>query len=198
MAIRNLDENGILYFWHKIKEHVRTAVSGKVDKEDGKGLTHNDLTDDLKAKYDGAYQHSEAAHAPAGAEENVIAGIKKNGAAIAPVGKVVDISVPTKVSQLQNDSSFATQAQVAEAVAAAGHLSRQIVSVLPDAATADANTIYMVPKASTQDGNSYDEYMVIKGAWERIGSSDVDLSGYLKAGDVAPITNAEIDAIVAQ
>lgn len=198
MAIRNLDENGILYLWQKIKEHVRTAVSGKVDKEDGKGLTHNDLTDDLKGKYDGAYQHSQEAHAPATAEENIIAGIKKNGVAIAPVGKVVDIPVPVKVSQLQNDSSFATQAQVAEAVAAAGHLSRQIVSVLPEAASADASTIYMVPKASALNGNSYDEYMVINGSWERIGGSDVDLSGYLKTGDVKPITNAEIDAIVAQ
>ena len=39
--------------------------------------------------------------------------------------------------------------------------------------------------------------MWINNAWERVGSSDVDLSGYLQTTDVVSITNAQIDNIVA-
>ena len=45
--------------------------------------------------------------------------------------------------------------------------------------------------------NKYIEWMVINGAWERVGSSDVDLSGYLQTTDIVAITNSEIDTVVA-
>lgn len=77
-----------------------------------------------------------------------------------------------------------TDSKIAEAIAAAPHLKRQIVEELPDVGSADANTIYMVPQGegSVDDpGTStshYNEYMLINGAFELIGSSQVDLSGY--------------------
>ena len=37
-------------------------ISGKVDKVAGKGLSTNDLTTELKSKYDTAYTHSQSAH----------------------------------------------------------------------------------------------------------------------------------------
>jgi hypothetical protein len=50
MANKNfLDNNGLLYLWQKIK----TLLSGKVDKVDGKGLSTNDFTDSYKRKIDG-------------------------------------------------------------------------------------------------------------------------------------------------
>lgn len=45
--------------------------------------------------------------------------------------------------------------------------------------------------------NIYEEWMVIEGAWERIGSTDVDLSGYLQISDMVEITDEEIDEILA-
>lgn len=42
----------------------------------------------------------------------------------------------------------------------------------------DTNTIYMVPTADPQISNAYDEYMYIGSAWERIGSTAMDLSNY--------------------
>ena len=77
-----------------------------------------------------------------------------------------------------------TDSKIAEAVAAAPHLKRQIVEELPDTEGADENTIYMVPQGggSVEDpGTStshYNEYMLINGEFELIGSSQVDLSGY--------------------
>ena len=76
-----------------------------------------------------------------------------------------------------------TDSKIAEAVAAADHLKREIVEALPDVGDADENTIYMVPQGgSIEDpGTStshYNEYMLINGAFELVGSSQVDLSGY--------------------
>ena len=58
---------------------IHTLLQGKVDKVDGKGLSANDLTAALKGNYDAAYTHSQAAHAPADAEKNIIVGVQVNG-----------------------------------------------------------------------------------------------------------------------
>ena len=80
-------------------------------------------------------------------------------------------------TQTQTDSA------IAAAVAAADHLKREIVEALPDVGDADENTIYMVPQGgSIEDpgtsASHYNEYMLINGAFELIGTSQVDLSGY--------------------
>ena len=68
------------------------------------------FTTELKTNYDKAYTHSQAAHAPSNAERNVIVGVKKNGVAVEiGVDRNVDIEVPTKVSQLTNDSGFVSK-----------------------------------------------------------------------------------------
>lgn len=41
---------------------VATQIGNKVDKADGMSLTHNDLTNELKANYDAAYTYSQAKH----------------------------------------------------------------------------------------------------------------------------------------
>ena len=88
-----------------------------------------------------------------------------------------------------------TDSKIAEAVAAAPHLKRQIVEELPDTEGADENTIYMVPQGgSVEDpGTStshYNEYMLINGEFELIGSSQVDLSGYATETFVTDAINA--------
>lgn len=44
-----LDDNGLLYFWQKLK----TMLAGKVDKVEGKGLSTNDYTTAEKTKLSG-------------------------------------------------------------------------------------------------------------------------------------------------
>ena len=88
-----------------------------------------------------------------------------------------------------------TDSAIAAAVAAAPHLKRTIVEELPDTEGADENTIYMVPQdGSVEDpGTStshYNEYMLINGAFELIGSSQVDLSGYATETFVTGAINA--------
>ena len=71
-----------------------------------------------------------------------------------------------------------TDSAIAAAVAAAPHLKRTIVEDLPDAGEADENTIYMVGTGAGSEDSAYEEYMVINGAFEKIGSSKVDLTNY--------------------
>ena len=64
-----------------------------------------------------AYDHSQSAHAPSNAERNIITSIKRNGTALTPdASRAVNISVPTKTSEITNDSGFITNgANVASA-----------------------------------------------------------------------------------
>lgn len=56
-----------------------------------------------------AYDHSQTAHAPSGAEPNIITGIQKNGSDIPVTGdRKINITVPVKVSQLTNDAGYIT------------------------------------------------------------------------------------------
>ena len=101
-----LDETGLAHFWQQILGRLNNFVRA----EEGKGLSTNDLTDTLKSNYDAAYNYSISAHAPTDAEKNVIVGIQKNGTNLSvDSNRRVNITVPTKTSDLTNDSSFVTQ-----------------------------------------------------------------------------------------
>lgn len=105
MATKNLDKDGLIHFWQGLK----TLLSNKVDKVDGKGLSANDYTTTDKTKLSGI---------ESGAEVNVIDTVKVNNQALVPTGKTVDISVPTTTSELTNDSGFITSSDIPEGAAA--------------------------------------------------------------------------------
>jgi len=63
---------------------------------------------------------------------------------------------------------------IAEAIINAHHLKRQVVQFLPAAENADPDTLYMVLASS---GDHYEEYMVINGRWDMVGSTGDGGSG---------------------
>ena len=103
----------------------------------------------------------------------------------------------SQVESAITGKGYQTAAQVQSAISAAGHLKRAIVESLPEVGSADENTVYMVLSDGAEGENIYEEWMVIEGVWERIGSTDVDLSGYLQETDMVEITDEEIDEILA-
>lgn len=125
----------------------------------------------------------------------------KHDAADAFSGAYADLTgkptIPTKTSQLINDSTYQTSAQVSASISAAlegiADIDFKVVTTLP--ATGIKGVIYLMANSGTSP-NAYDEYIYVNGAFEKIGTTDVDLSGYLKDTDFVAITNAEIDAIV--
>jgi hypothetical protein len=88
----------------------------------------------------------------------------------------------------------ATAADIATAISALNAIKILIVASLPAVGSAQANTIYFVPKTGGTN-DVYDEYMLINGAFEKVGNTSIDLSGYLQDSDLVEITSAEIDVL---
>lgn len=78
---------------------TKTELGDKVDKVSGKGLSSEDFTEQEKTKLSTVENN---------AAPNVIEIVKKNGTPLTVSGKAVDITVPTKVSELNNDRGFIT------------------------------------------------------------------------------------------
>lgn len=92
--------------------------SGTIFVEISKGLT---LGETESTAYRGdrgkiAYDHSQSSHAPVNAERNIIIGIQKNGTdlTVDSTTRKVNITVPTKVSELTNDSGYLTSSGTIE------------------------------------------------------------------------------------
>ena len=150
-----------------------------------------DINDSLKT----CEAHVQAAHAPANAEENVIVSIQRNGQAIPPDNKVVNIEVPTKTSALENDSGYATTEDVEEKVNGAGHLKSVPVDALPAPSEANADTIYFLRKNNSEAGKQYRAYKLIHGIFEIVGSAEVDLTSYATRESVAKADDGLIKGI---
>lgn len=99
MAKKYLDNTGLALVWAKIKELIAT----KVDKVEGKGLSTNDYTSSEKTKLSGI---------ATGAQVNVLEGIQKNGTTVSITNKIANITVPTKTSDITNDSGYITSSSV--------------------------------------------------------------------------------------
>lgn len=137
---------------------------------------------------------SRFAAAGSAGEANVIEVVKRNGVALTVTNKAVDVTVPTKTSDLTNDSTFTTKQYVDDAVAAVTGVSFEVVQALP--ASGAAGTIYLVPNSGTGT-NVYDEYIWVSNSWEKIGTTAVDLSNYVQFSDITLATNAQINALFA-
>lgn len=109
--------------------------------------------------------------------------------------KVDDLSIPTKTSELTNDAKFQTDTDVANAIANSDKLTRRKIDSLSDidpAADDAEDFIYMLGVTDTDGNTYYQQYMVINGAVEAMGTTKVDFEGYLTEEDVA--TDEEVDA----
>ena len=143
-----------------------------------------------------------------------IKSISVNGSGVVPVNKNVNIDVPTKTSQLENDSNFASTSDiptktsqltndssfvtesdltaknyadktyVGEQIVQYEHLKREIVTVLPEPSVADEHTIYMLKDDSVTGNDKYKEYMLIDGVVQCVGDTSVDLTDYAKTTDI--------------
>lgn len=83
-----------------------TAVQETADTHTNNSTIH--ITSDERIDWNAAKTHADSAHAPSDAQANVIEAVKVNGTALTPSSKTIDIAVPTKVSELDNDSGFKT------------------------------------------------------------------------------------------
>ncbi len=59
----------------------------------------------------------------------------------------------------------------------------KVVDVLPTSDISDT-TVYLLKTSETETGNLYTEYIHVEGAWEELGTQDVDLSDYYQKEEV--------------
>lgn len=200
MDIEYLDKSGLTLLISKIK----SALGGKVDVVSGKGLSTNDYTSAEKQKLSGIAN---------GAQVNVIESVKVNGTKLTPSSKAVDVTVPTKTSQLTNDSGYQSATSVESIITAKGYQTQsQVQSLINSAvgnitsiryekvtslpATGSNGVIYLVAHShGTQD--IYDEYIWLSETktFEKIGNTDIDLSAYVKKSELTAITTNDLNTM---
>lgn len=207
---RRTGENALSTIMLLIKNGFVQKVFKTGSSTEYKTLTDNNLSDELKNQYDAAYSHSQAGHAPVGAQVNVIETIKVNNVDMSVEGKAVNIPVPVISSDINTDRTLNTKAASPKAVydyvasAIAGVSGGLSFKILTDGEY-NANTslptieggsgyIYLVPIAGGSN-NAYKEYIYIDDAFECIGTTEVDLSGYMKTDDIVEFSTEEINAI---
>jgi len=188
---------------------IDTALEGKADTDDIptelSDLTddenHRLVTDTEKNTWDNKADESDIPTV-----NNPTITIQKNNQNIDSFtlnqdsNKSINITVPTKTSDLQNDNSFITntvnnlanyylksdtytQTEVNNLISAAVNGRFEKVTVLP--ASGEPNVIYLVPKTTALTNNVYDEYIWQDNAWELLGSTEIDLSNYVTTTDLA-------------
>lgn len=138
----------------------------------------------------------------AAGEDNVIEVIQKNGVNLTVQNKTVNIPIPTDadIEALIAAHGYQTASDVNQAIddalADITGIDFEIVSTLPASGT--KGVIYLVGNAAP-----YDEYIWVEPSsgtahWEQIGSTSIDLTGYVQASEMHALTNAEIDTIFNQ
>ena len=154
---------------------LNSVLNAKVDKVDGKVLSTNDYTTAEKNKLSGI---------EAGAEKNKVNSV--NG----QTGSV-NIKIPSKLSQLTNDKNYKTETEIQSMINSASSLKKEVVTSLPTKGKDDV--IYLIKDPKGKDNNNYLEYLWINGAFELIGNTQVDLTGYAKESYVDTKVEGKVD-----
>lgn len=243
MADSYLNNTGLSYYHNRIKTLFATqadldVLDAKVDeiiseggepnvieqvKVNGTPLTPDaqkavdvevpTATSDLTNDGDG--ESPFATQAYVGANGGKIDVIKVNGTAQTIIDKAVDIAVPTKVSDLTNDSGYQTASDVSGSISTAlanGSDPYQTESDVADAISAAVSSAYTykgsvatqsaLPSSGNKTGDVYDvqdtgmNYAWTGTAWDALGTY-VDMSLYWAKTELTAITTAQIDALFA-
>lgn len=184
-----LSVEGLLYFKNKIeqifakKSELPTSVSqlnndtGYITKD---ALSPYAKTENIPTKV--SQLTNDAGYRNATEVENAI------------IAKGYQTSTQVETAITAKGYQNATQVQQAINAAMAGitGIDFKIVTSLPS--TGVKGTIYLLSNGGS-DKNSYDEYVYINSKWEKIGTTDIDLSNYYNTSNFTALTNSEIDTI---
>lgn len=217
--MKYLDDNGLLYLVQKIK----TWLSAKVDKEDGKGLSTNDYTTAEKTKLSGI-----ATGANKTTVENVLTSTSTTNALSANQGKVLNDKLAEINTNIENlgagdmlksvydtdddgvvDNSkrlsgqtidyFANKSQLTDVLNSIPTNNNQLTNGAGYQTASDVNAII-----ETVIGTAPEALDTLKELADALGNDPnfaatitEELAKKVNASDLVAITNAEIDTIVA-
>lgn len=201
--INYIGNTDTLYILNKLKAVLTGTIgTGYVQKEAGKGLSTEDFTTALLTKLNGITD---------GATATSWNQIQATGTKVAEItinGTKVDVYVPESTAvivdtEMSDVSENAVQNKVIKgyvdsAIASVTSIEFRVVQTLPQ--EGENGVIYLVPNGGSGT-NVKDEYVWIPGSggasgtWEKIGSTDVDLSGYVQTTDLVEVSTSDIDSM---
>lgn len=201
--INYIGNTDTLYILNKLKAVLTGTIgTGYVQKEAGKGLSTEDFTTALLTKLNGISDSADAVSwSQTQATGTKVAEITINGTTI-------DVYVPTSTAvivdtEMSDVSENAVQNKVIKeyvdtAVGSVVGIEFRVVQTLPQ--EGENGVIYLVPNGGSGT-NVKDEYVWLPGSggasgtWEKIGSTDVDLSGYVQTTDLVEVSTSDIDSM---
>lgn len=205
-TINYVGNTDTLYILNKLKavlDGTSGFTPGYVQKVSGKQLSTEDFTSALLTKLNGISDSADAV------EWNQIAA--STGTKIAEItinGTKIDVYVPASAvitvdTAMSNTSENAVQNKVIKgyvdsAIASVTSIEFRVVQTLPQ--EGENGVIYLVPNGGSGT-NVKDEYVWIPGtggnpgSWEKIGTTDVDLSGYVQTSDLVEVSTSDIDTM---
>ncbi len=161
--------------------------------EDGVLFLLKDLYARFKQKADADHTHPDATAETAGflsaEDKKKLDGIQQGATATEITETISESSLNTTAA-----GARAVYEYVRDAVAGISGIDVRIEESLPE--SGEKGIIYLIPKEDKESSDLYDEYMRINDKWELIGSTGVDLTGYLKETDVVALTNEEISKLI--
>lgn len=204
----------LLYVLTKIKGVLDGTgfAPGYVQKETGKGLSTNDLTNTLLTKLNGI---AEGADSVAWNQTQVsgtkIAEITINGTTVnvyvpESTAVIVDTTMSdTSTNAVQNkvikqyvDDAVGAVIQIKFDADTTGQGYASLADLQTKHPTGEPGTIYLVQNSGSGT-NTKDEYFwnsaTTPGTYEKFGTTDVDLSGYVQSSQLVEITTSDIDTM---
>lgn len=195
MSTKYLDNNGLLYVWKKLKD---TFVK-KAELDEVKIAIPKNVADLLDAQ-----NYAKTSLIPTKVESLADAGdyakkmdIPHKISELEGINAYALVSsIPKKVAELEDYADYVKKTELKEEVqgfiGSVKSIEFLVVESLPE--SGEKGAIYLVSSAKG-DNDSYDEFIWVNEKFEKIGTTSVDLDGYLKEVDITSITNEEIDAL---
>ncbi|KAA8973611.1 hypothetical protein [Streptococcus agalactiae] len=195
MKTKFLDNNGLLYVWKKLKDTFAKKVElDEVKNSIPKNVSDLQDADSYAKSVDIPTKVESLSDATDYAKKIEIPHSVSELDGMDAYAKIT--ALPKKVADLTDGADYIKKAELTEEVKSlignTKALEFSVVEELPS--SGEKSTIYLVSNSKAEN-DAYDEYIFVNGKFEKIGTTSVDLSDYVKTSDITSITNEEIDTL---
>lgn len=195
MKTKFLDNNGLLYVWKKLKDtFIKKVELDEVKNSIPKNVSDLQDADSYAKSVDIPTKVESLSDATDYAKKIEIPHSVSELDGMDAYAKIT--ALPKKVADLTDGADYIKKAELTEEVQSlignTKALEFSVVEELPS--SGEKSTIYLVSNSKAEN-DAYDEYIFVNGKFEKIGTTSVDLSDYVKTSDITSITNEEIDTL---